>query len=105
MLDWLRFWLTAACLAGGLLFFAGAVIGNCRFRYVMNRIHAAGLGDTLGLFLTALALSLSAGSLVDALRLWLPVLFLWITSPVSSHFLGLTEYYTGTRLYEHMERK
>ena len=57
-MEWARFWLTAVILCIGLLFFAGAVLGNCRFAYVMNRVHAAGLGDTMGLFLVLAGLAL-----------------------------------------------
>ena len=103
--EWVRFWLTAAILIAGLGFLATGVIGNCRFYYVMNRIHAAGLGDTMGLLLTVLALAVSADTVSGALRLFLPLLFLWVTSPVSSHFLAQIDYYTDPRLYEHMERR
>lgn len=105
MLDWIRFWITAVLLAAGLVFLAAAVLGNCRFRYVMNRIHAAGLGDTMGLLLTSLALAVSAGSWLEAGKLFLPAVFLWTTSPVSSHFLSQIEYYTHSHLYEHMDRR
>lgn len=105
MNEWVRFWITAILLAIGLGFFAAAVVGNCRFYYVMNRIHAAGLGDTLGLFCTVIALAVSAGGVLDAGKLLLPLIFLWITSPISGHFLGQVEYYTNPRLYEHMDRK
>ena len=105
MAEWLRFGVTAALLLGALLFLAAGVIGNCRFQYVMNRVHAAGLGDTMGLFLTVCALAVSAESLGGALRLFLPLVFLWLTSPVASHFLSMIEYYTNRRLYRHMERE
>lgn len=105
MNEWLRFGITAILLFAGLGFFAAAVVGNCRFSYVMNRIHAAGLGDTMGLFCTVAALAVSAGGLLAAGKLFLPLFFLWITSPVSSHFLGQIEYYTNPQLYEHMDRK
>lgn len=105
MNEWVRFWITAAVLAVGLGFLAAGVIGNCRFSYVMNRIHAAGVGDTMGLLLVTLALAFSAGGPLAAGKLLLPVIFLWITSPISGHFLGQIEYYTNPKLYEHMGRK
>lgn len=105
MNEWVRFGITAVLLAIGLGFFAAAVVGNCRFSYVMNRIHAAGLGDTMGLFCTAVALAVSSDGPMAAGKLFLPLLFLWITSPISSHFLGQIEYYTNPRLYDNMDRK
>ena len=105
MLAWVRFWITALLITVGLVFFAAAVLGNCRFYYVMNRIHAAGVGDTMGLLLVTLALAVSAGGVLSGLKLFLPVVFLWVTSPVSSHILSQIEYYTNPQLYQHMERK
>ena len=104
MLEWIRFWISAALLITGLVFFTGAVVGNCRFAYVMNRVHAAGLGDTMGLFFVLLGLSLRAEGLLEAGKTMLPLVFLWLCSPVSSHFLAQIEYYTNKHLYEHMDR-
>lgn len=103
--EWVQFWITAVLLAVGLGFFAAAVVGNYRFAYVMNRIHAAGLGDTMGLLFATIALAVSSGGGLEAGKLFLPLLFLWITSPISGHFLGQIEYYTNPRLYAHMRRR
>ena len=105
MNEWVRFWITAAILAAGIGFFSAGVIGNCRFVYVMNRIHAAGLGDTMGLLLVTVALAVTSGDALSIGKLFLPLVFLWITSPISGHFLGQIEYYTNPKLYEHMGRK
>ena len=105
MNEWIRFWITAVILAAGIGFLAAGVIGNCRFSYVMNRIHAAGLGDTMGVLLVTVALAVSSHGALSVGKLFLPLIFLWITSPVSGHFLGQIEYFTNPRLYEHMDRK
>ncbi len=104
MLEWIRFWIAAIFLTAGLIFFVGAVIGNCRFRYIMNRVHAAGLGDTMGLFFVLLSLIISAEHLLEIGKLMMPLIFLWICSPVSSHFLAQIEYYTNRHFYDHMDR-
>ena len=104
MWEWVRFWITAGLLAVGLLFFIGAAMGNCRFAYVMNRVHAGGLGDTLGLLCVLLGLMVSSPGFWEGAKLLLPLVFLWICSPVSSHFLAEIEYYTNERFYEHMDR-
>ncbi|MCR5294661.1 MAG: monovalent cation/H(+) antiporter subunit G [Lachnospiraceae bacterium] len=105
MIGWIRFGLTAVFLIAGLVFFAGGAAGYIRFGYSLNRIHAGGLGDTAGLFFVLLALAFSAGELMDILKLGLLLLFMWSTSPTSSHFLSQIEYYTNTRLYDHVERE
>ena len=56
MLDWLRFVIAALLILGGLCFIVSSVVGVYRFRYVLNRMHAAALGDTLGILLIVLGL-------------------------------------------------
>ena len=104
MLEWVKFWIAALLLITGLIFFVGGVIGNCRFRYIMNRVHAAGLGDTMGLFFVLLSLMISSDTLLEIGKLCLPLIFLWICSPVSSHFLAQIEYYTNRHFYDYMNQ-
>ncbi len=99
MMEWIRFGAVAVLLFAGLFGFASAVIGVYRFGFIMNRLHASGIGDTLGLFAVVAALVVSAGISMDSLKLALLVFFMWFTSPVSTHFLGQVAYYTGARLY------
>ena len=93
--EWIRFWITAVLLTISVVSFAAAVTGAWRFGFVMNRIHSAGIGDTLGLFAVTAALILATGFSFDTLKLALLVLFLWFTAPVSSHFLGQVEFFTN----------
>ena len=71
MIEWIRFWITAVCLTAGLSGFGCAVLGVYRFGYVMNRMHAAGIGDTFGLFFTTLGLAVSSGAVSEMLKLML----------------------------------
>lgn len=73
MMEWIRFWITAVLLVCGLVSFAAGVIGNCRFNYVMNRMHAGGVCDTQGLLFIVLSVAVSAGSVMDAAKLFLLV--------------------------------
>ena len=104
MNEWIVFWLTAAGLTTGLGIMTAGVAGNCRFGCAMNRIHAAGVGDTLGLALITAALAVSAPSAGVCAKMFLPLVFLWITSPVSSHFLSLLEYSRGAGTRQGTER-
>ena len=61
----LRFVLCALLMLLGLIFEISAVIGVFRFRYVLNRMHAAAMGDTMGIFL--MLLGLAVGIIVSAL--------------------------------------
>ncbi len=105
MVEWIRFWITAIFIAAGLICFAAEVIGIFKFDFVMNRMHAGGIGDTLGLFCIAAGLAVHAGPGFDLLKLFLVVCFMWMTSPTSSHMLSLVEYGTNKKLYYFMERE
>ncbi len=104
-LEWIRFWITAGCLIAGLSGFVCAVLGVYRFDFVMNRMHAAGIGDTLGLFFVVLGTAVCQGVCFDTLKMALLVIFMWFTSPVSTHFLGQVEYYTNPELYRRVRRE
>ena len=103
--EWIRFALTAVLLIWSLVSFTAAVIGAYRFGFVLNRMHAAGIGDTLGLFGVVAALVVSGGLNMDSLKLILIIVFLWFTSPVTSHFLSQIEYYTNPNLYLFTDRR
>lgn len=96
--EWVRFWITAVLLIAALFCFASAVLGVYRFGFVMNRMHAAGIGDTLGLALVTAGCAVSAGFSMDMLKLLLLCFFMWFTSPVSTHFLGQVEFFTNDHL-------
>lgn len=91
VLDWLRFILTAALLLAGLFILLTAVIGVYKFDYVLNRMQAAAMGDTLGLLFCLLGLMVSAPDLWVMLKLLLIICFLWLASPVASHLIARLE--------------
>ena len=49
VIEWIRFLAGAVCLLCGLGIFLVEMIGVFRFKYVLNRMHAAAMGDTLGI--------------------------------------------------------
>jgi len=91
MLDWLRFVLTAGFLLSGLIILITSVIGLYKFDYVLNRMHAAAMGDTLGILFCLLGLVISAPDVWVMLKLLLIIAFLWVASPVSSHLIARLE--------------
>lgn len=104
MIGWIRFWITAVLLVFGLLSFLAAVVGNYRFGYILNRVHAGGIGDTQGLFLVVLAMIVSSSRALDIAKLILLVVFMWTTSPVSSHFLSQIAYRTDKEIWNYADR-
>lgn len=100
MLELFRFLLTAALVVLGLLVLLSGVLGIFRFRYALSRIHAAGLFDTAGIFFMLLAVMVATGFTLTTLKLGLLIVFLWLTSPVSSHLIGRME----ITINDHLER-
>lgn len=77
----------------GLVFFLGTAVGMVRFPDFYTRMHAAGKGDTLStmLMLTGFGLVMmedfSLSSWLLLLKILGIVLFIFITTPTSSHAL------------------
>ena len=91
MLDWIRFFLTAGLMLCGLFLMITGVIGQFRLKYVLNRMHAASMGDSLGLLLIITGLCISAPDGWVVCKFLLTGLFLWITSPTGGHLIARLE--------------
>lgn len=88
--------LAVASISLGLFVVCVAALGLFRFRYVLNRMHAAAMVDTLGLLLILLGLVLLCGLSVLSVKLVLILLFVWLTSPVTSHLIANVELLTAS---------
>lgn len=88
-----------ALLIFGLFVFFSAVLGLFRFRYVLNRMHAAAVGDALGIFCILAGLVLLHGWSLSAAKTLLILIFLWLTSPVASHLIAEMEIETNPDLH------
>lgn len=100
---WIRFLLGGSCLLAGLFFIISSVIGNYRFKFALNRMHAAALGDTLGLLGVILGLCFLNGLNATTLKLLAVVGLVWMTSPVSGHLIMLMEISNGRHITESQE--
>ena len=49
ILEWIRFVAGVCLLLTGLGIFVLQIFGVFKFKYVLNRMHAAAMGDTLGI--------------------------------------------------------
>ena len=103
MIEAVRFGLTAVFLLGGLAVLATGVRGLYRFRFALNRIHAASMCDTLGLLGLLVGLSISVGDGWVVLKFALTMVFLWIASPTASHLIARLEATTIYHLDRNME--
>ena len=85
----------------GLLVFVIQLIGVYKFKYILNRMHAAGMGDTMGISLCLLGAIFLFGWSFTSLKIALIPAFLWLASPVSSHLIARLEVTTNEDLEQY----
>lgn len=103
MFAWIRFILGTGLLCIGVAIFILEIFGVFKFRYVLNRMHAAAMGDTLGIGASLLGLMILFGFRFVTFKLALVLVFLWCASPVSSHLISRLEYSTNEELEKYCE--
>ena len=93
-----RFIPAAILIALGVAVMITGVIGVFRIRYVLNRMHAAAMGDSLGILLIAAGVMLIFGLSFSTLKILCVVLLFWIAAPACSHLLAGFEVSTNEKL-------
>ncbi len=87
--------LSWALLVSGAGFIIVGGIGVLRLPDVYTRAHAAGIADTLGADLVLIGLMLQAGFSLVTVKLILIFVFIFFTSPTSTHALIHTAHASG----------
>ena len=103
ILEWIRFLAGVGLLLTGMGIFVLQLLGVFKFSYVLNRMHAAAMGDTLGIGISLTGLMILSGFNFTSLKMALIIMFLWLASPVSSHLISRLEVVTNEQLAEHCE--
>ena len=101
----IRIYLGGLCLLLGAVAFVLSVVGVFRFKYVLNRLHASAIADTLGTLLTALGLFIIRGFSMPSLKLVLIVIAMWVTGPVCTNRIAWTEVRSAPDLSEHCKEE
>ncbi len=103
IIEWVRFMIGTVVLLCGLSIFIVEIFGIFHMKYVLNRMHAAAMGDTLGISISLVGLMIISGLNFTTLKMVLIVTFLWLASPVSSHLIARLEVSTNKKLNEFCE--
>ncbi len=82
-------------LGGG--FSAVGALGLLRFPDFYSRLHAAGITDTLGAWLLIAGMMVQAGFSQVTVKLALITIFLFFTSPTSTHALARAALHAGVK--------
>ena len=101
--EWIRLILGGGLVLCGLIIFLIELYGIFHLDYALNRMHAAAMGDTLGISFSLVGLMIFSGLNFNTLKMMLIVIFLWFASPVSSHLLAALEVTTNENLKEHCQ--
>lgn len=78
-------------LISGIIIFLVEMFGIFHLKFVLNRMHAAALGDTLGITLCMIGLMIFSGLNANTVKMALIIVFLWFSSPVASHLIAKME--------------
>ena len=97
--------IAAICIIIGLFVFLCGTFGVFRLKYVLNKMHAAALGDTMGLFMVVLGLIILSSNVFIIAKFVLIILFFWLTSPIATHMLAKVELLTNKNAAERMKVK
>ena len=103
MIEWIRLLFGGGLLVCGLGIFLIELYGVFHFKYVLNRMHAAAMGDTLGISCSLIGLMIFSGLNFTTFKMMLVVAFLWFASPVSSHLLSNLEVTTNENLKKYCQ--
>lgn len=90
-------------IALGMFVILTAVLGMFKFKYVLNRMHATALCDTLGLLLVIIGLIVMLGFCAHAFKMMIIPVFMWLASPVMGHLIARAEVMTHAHIKDECE--
>lgn len=103
MIELIQFILGTLAVLTGIFVIGASVFGNYKFRYVLNRMHASAMQDTLGIFFILVGLMIFSGFNFTTCKLFFVIVFFWISSPACSHLLVRMEVETNEHLDQEVE--
>ena len=104
-IEFIRYFFAIALISSGMILFIIEIYGVFRFSFVLNRMHAAAIGDTLALTLCLGGLMFLTGFSYTTAKFLLVVFFLWISSPASSHLIAKFEVTTNENVTKHLRKE
>ncbi len=88
MTEWIKFIIVASFLLIGVFSYTTALFGVKKYSFILNSLHCAGLGDTLGLLGILTATIVYIFDFYAAMKILLILIIMWFTSPLSAHLLS-----------------
>jgi multicomponent Na+:H+ antiporter subunit G len=94
-LEAIRSVLAAGCFFGGAFFFIVGTVGLMRMPDAYCRMHATTKCDTLGTGLLLVGLMILQGFSIVSAKLFVILVFVWLTNPTAAHIIAKAAYSTG----------
>ncbi|NLM76430.1 MAG: monovalent cation/H(+) antiporter subunit G [Clostridiaceae bacterium] len=85
------------CFIGSFISFGLSTLGLYKFPDAYTRMHALGIGDTLGVGLIGLGLILLSPDWILRLKLIVVLLLFWIINPTMTHLISKAGIIRGTK--------
>ena len=113
--DWIVFALVAIFVLASVFMIFCCILGVHKYKYVLNRMNAAALIDTLALLFMNIGLvivtiyryvvsgTFDGSSVMTILKIFLIVAIMWLTSPISGHLISKLEYITNEKIGEEIK--
>lgn len=102
-LNMIRLIIGILAIGMGTIVFCLELFGVYRFRFILNRMHFAGTGDTMGLACIMIGAAIVNGLDWGSLKFLLVLVFFWFASPVSSHLIARLVLDTTEDLDKHVK--
>ena len=102
-LNMIRLIIGILAIGMGTIVFCLELFGVYRFRFILNRMHFAGSGDTMGLAFIMIGAAIVNGLDWGSLKFLLVLVFFWFASPVSSHLIARLVLDTTEDLDKHVK--
>ncbi len=96
--------LGCAFILSGILLFIIETIGVYKFDYVLNRMHATAIGDSLGILMVMIGGSLLIWEAFAVLKMLVLLIAMYITGPVSTHLIARVEALTNNHLEAYLDK-
>ena len=85
------------CFIGSLLAFGLGTLGLYKFPDPYTRMHAVGIGDTLGVGLIGIGLFLLSPDWILRIKLVVCLLLFWVINPTMTHLIAKSGLIQGTK--------
>ena len=115
IIGWIVFALVAFFVLSSLFMIFCGILGVYKYKYVLNRMNAAALIDTLALLLMNIGLVIAtiyqyassgefnSNTVLIIFKIFLIVAVMWLTSPISGHLISKLEYVTNEKIEEEIK--